>query len=80
MFACSDHGRPLLTLTVTGASYGQGSCVELDGGSYINRYSDNPVDLDALNTGGADFYLIRAVGRNARSTYAGPIWVKVQSP
>jgi hypothetical protein len=61
---------------VTGAAYGIEECFPKDGQSYINRFSDNPVDPATLNTGGADFYLVRVVGRNGRSAYAGPIWVE----
>ncbi|NHI91950.1 MAG: DUF3604 domain-containing protein [Candidatus Lokiarchaeota archaeon] len=43
---------------------------------YINRFSENPVDPDTLNTGGRDFYLIRISGFNHRTVYAGPIWVE----
>jgi hypothetical protein len=62
---------------VTGASYGVQNCVEINGKYYINIYSDNPIDPSKLNTGGADFYLIRVVGENGRFAYAGPIWVAV---
>jgi hypothetical protein len=61
--------------TVTGAAYSADECYHKDGKTYINRYSDNPVDSESLDTGGADFYLIRVVGANGRSAYAGPIWV-----
>jgi hypothetical protein len=61
---------------ITGTAYGSEECFRRNGGTTINRYSDNPVDPDSLNTGGADFYLIRVVGANGRSVYAGPIWVK----
>jgi hypothetical protein len=64
---------------VTGTSYGRENCVQDKGKTYINRYSDNPVNPDGLNTGGKDFYLIRVVGANGRSAYAGPIWVEVGS-
>jgi len=30
----------------------------------------------APRLGGADFYLVRVVGRNGRAAYAGPIWVE----
>lgn len=53
------------------------NCVQIDGKYYINIYSDNPIDPSKLNTGGADFYLIRVVGANGRIAYAGPIWVEV---
>jgi hypothetical protein len=62
---------------VTGTSYGLGNCVQVDGRYYINSYSDNPIDPTALNTSGADFYLLRVVGNNGRTAYAGPIWVEV---
>jgi hypothetical protein len=62
---------------VTGTTFRAGECFRENGNTYINRYSDNPVDPATLHTGGADFYLIRVVGRNGRSVYAGPIWVKV---
>jgi hypothetical protein len=60
---------------LAGATYGRESCVEVQGRWYINPYSDNPVDPDELDTGGADFYLVRVVGANGRCAYAGPIWV-----
>jgi hypothetical protein len=60
---------------LSGASYGRESCVEEEGRFYVNSYSDHPVDPEELNTGGADFYLVRVVGRNGRTAYAGPIWV-----
>ncbi len=44
--------------------------------NYINKYSDNPIDPNLLNTGGADFYIIRIVGDNGRYCSAGPIWVE----
>ncbi|UCF98365.1 MAG: DUF3604 domain-containing protein, partial [Spirochaetaceae bacterium] len=62
---------------VTGASYGREECFEDGGSFYINRYSDNPVEPHMLHTGGVDFYIVRVVGRNGRSAYAGPIWVEV---
>ncbi|WXG46922.1 MAG: DUF3604 domain-containing protein [Candidatus Atabeyarchaeum deiterrae] len=65
------------TAPVTGTSYGIGNCVLRDGHYYINQYSDNPIDPSTLNTGGADFYLIRVVGQNGRTAYSGPIWVEV---
>jgi hypothetical protein len=61
---------------ISGASYPRESCLEREGRWYINRYSDHPVDPEALNAGGADFYLVRVVGRNGRCAYAGPIWVE----
>ncbi|WXG44220.1 MAG: DUF3604 domain-containing protein [Promethearchaeati archaeon SRVP18_Atabeyarchaeia-1] len=65
------------TAPVAGTSYGVQNCVQIDGKYYINIYSDNPIDPSKLNTGGADFYLIRVVGANGRIAYAGPIWVEV---
>jgi hypothetical protein len=66
------------TTTVTGTSYAE-SCVLRNGQYYTNNYSDNPVNPLELNTGGADFYIVRIVGNNGRITYAGPIWVEVSS-
>ena len=65
------------TAPIAGTSYGIQNCVEINGKYYINIYSDNPIDPSKLNTGGADFYLIRVVGDNGRFVYAGPIWVQV---
>jgi hypothetical protein len=65
------------TAPVAGTSYGVQNCVLINGQYYINIYSDNPIDPNSLNTGGADFYLIRVVGANGRIAYAGPIWVEV---
>jgi hypothetical protein len=65
------------TVPITGTSYGVQNCVQANGKYYINIYSDNPIDPGALNTNGADFYLIRIVGANGRCAYAGPIWVEV---
>ncbi|MHA2079895.1 MAG: DUF3604 domain-containing protein [Candidatus Thorarchaeota archaeon] len=64
---------------ITGASYGPESCILVNGEYYINRYSDNPVDPNTLNTGGVDFYLIRVVGANGRFAYIGPIWIEISS-
>lgn len=66
------------TTAITGTSYTE-SCVLRNGQYYTNDYSDNPIDPLELNTGGADFYLIRVVANNGRITYAGPIWVEVSS-
>lgn len=63
------------TEPIVGASY-ESYCIEINGESYINGYSDNPVDPSTLNTGGSDYYLIRVVGDNGRTSYAGPIWVE----
>ncbi len=66
------------TSEITGTSYGNESCVYRDGEYYLNDYSDNPIeDPDSLNTGGADFYIIRVVGENKRYSYIGPIWVEM---
>jgi hypothetical protein len=65
------------TAPVAGTSYGVQNCVQIDGQYYINIYSDNPINPSTLNTGGADFYLIRVVGQNGRTAYAGPLWVEV---
>ncbi len=63
--------------TITGASYDD--CIlGSDGNYYINDQSENPTDPATLNTGGMDFYTIRVVGANGRTSYIGPIWV--QSP
>lgn len=64
---------------VSGATYGAQECFRQDGKTYINSFSDKPVDPQSLNTGGADYYLIRVVGANGRSAYAGPIWVEIGS-
>jgi hypothetical protein len=61
----------------TGTSYSQESRVLVNREYYINKYSDNPIELGTLNTGGADFYLIRVVGADGRFAYIGPIWVEV---
>jgi hypothetical protein len=60
--------------TITGTSYDD--CIHgSDGNYYINGQSDTPVDPSTLNTGGMDFYAIRVVGANGRTSYIGPIWV-----
>jgi hypothetical protein len=65
------------TSTITGASYND--CIQgSDSNNYINDQSENPIDPTTLNTGGMDFYTIRVVGANGRTSYIGPIWV--QSP
>jgi hypothetical protein len=61
---------------ITGTSYTD-CCVLRNGQYYINNYSENPIDPLELNTGGADFYLIRVVANNGRVSYIGPIWVEV---
>jgi len=59
---------------INGTSYNES--IESGGNYYINKYSDNPIDPLTLNTNGADFYLVRVVGNNGRTTYLGPIWVE----
>jgi hypothetical protein len=77
--------QPLVNITyldseaVTGTSYGPESCVLVNGEYFINKYSDNPIDPNTLNTSGVDFYLIRVVGVNGRYAYIGPIWVEVST-
>ena len=60
---------------ITGTSYDD-SIEKDDGLSYINDMSTNPVDPSTLSTGGADYYSIRLVGANGRTSYIGPIWVQ----
>jgi hypothetical protein len=60
---------------ITGASYDE-SIEKDDGLFYINNNSLNPVDPTQLTTGGADYYTIRVVGANGRTSYIGPIWVE----
>lgn len=64
---------------VTGAEYGFDKCMQKDGTYYINAYSDQPVDPAELNTGGADFYIIRTVSAGGREAYIGPMWVSVEN-
>ncbi|MHA2296086.1 MAG: DUF3604 domain-containing protein [Candidatus Hodarchaeales archaeon] len=61
---------------IVGANYGRESSIQREGNWYINEYSDNSADPDTLNTNGIDFYLIRIVGRNGRTSFIGPIWVQ----
>ena len=58
---------------ITGTSYN--SSIESDGNYYINDHSENPIDPATLNTQGMDYYAIRIVGANGRTSYIGPIWV-----
>lgn len=58
---------------ITGTAYT--STVERDGHFYLNAESDKPIDPATLNTNGADFYIVRVVGANARMTTIGAIWV-----
>jgi hypothetical protein len=60
---------------ITGTSYDEG--IQVGGKWYINEFSDQAVDPNTLNTDGADFYIVRVVGANGRTSYAGPIWVEV---
>jgi hypothetical protein len=60
---------------IEGASYAK-SCIKIGDNYFINSYSENPIDPSTLNTGGSDFYLVRVVGANGRTSYAGPIWVE----
>ncbi|MHA2295071.1 MAG: DUF3604 domain-containing protein [Candidatus Hodarchaeales archaeon] len=71
-----SHVSYIDTSPVTGTSYGEEECFKQGESYYLNRYSDNPVDPNILNTDGSDFYLIRVVGENGRTSYIGPIWVK----
>jgi len=64
------------TELITGTSFTERCIQKPDGKYYINEYSDNPINPNLLNTGGADFYLIRILGDNGRYCYAGPIWVE----
>jgi hypothetical protein len=64
------------TALITGTSFTDKCIQKSDGKYYINDYSDNPINPALLNTGRADFYLIRIVGDNGRYCYAGPIWVE----
>jgi len=60
--------------TISGTSYDD--CIQgSDGSYYINDESENPIDPSTLNTSGMDFYAIRVVGANGRTSYIGPIWV-----
>jgi len=60
--------------TITGTSY-DGYILGEDGNYYINERSTNPIDPASLNTDGMDYYAIRVVGANGRTSYIGPIWV-----
>ncbi len=63
------------TDAIMGATF-EPYCIERDGNYYINSFSDNSIDPTSLNTNGFDFYIIRIVGDNGRTSYAGPIWVE----
>ncbi|MHA1288418.1 MAG: hypothetical protein ACTSPB_13525, partial [Candidatus Thorarchaeota archaeon] len=75
-----DAALPTGTVTISdidaigGTSYDE--CIEVsDGNNYINNHSQNPIDPSTLNTQGMDYYAIRIVGANGRTSYIGPIWV-----
>jgi len=82
LFYTQTISTPIANLTfldtelITGTSFTNNCIQKADGKYYINEYSDNPINPDLLNTGGADFYVIRIVGDNGRCCYAGPIWVE----
>ena len=60
--------------TITGTSYE--SCIQdSDGHYYINHRSQNPIDPSMLHTNGMDYYALRVVGNNGRTSYIGSIWV-----
>jgi hypothetical protein len=59
---------------LAGASY-EGYVQGEDGNYYINDLSSTPIDPATLNTGGMDYYTIRIVCANGRTSYIGPIWV-----
>jgi hypothetical protein len=79
-----DISRPVASVTiideepVAGAEYGFEKCIEINGEYYINKYSDQPVDPSKLNTGGADFYIIRTVSSGGREAYIGPFWISAE--
>jgi hypothetical protein len=60
--------------TITGTSYNH--CIERNGNFYINQYSDNPIDPNSLNTNGFDYYIVRIVGLNGRTSFIGPLYVE----
>ncbi|TFG11762.1 DUF3604 domain-containing protein [Candidatus Thorarchaeota archaeon] len=59
---------------ITGANYT--SSISKEDGDYIHEYSQDPVDVSILNTGGNDFYFIRIVFDTGRVCVIGPIWVE----
>ncbi|MGY5874237.1 MAG: DUF3604 domain-containing protein [Candidatus Thorarchaeota archaeon] len=59
---------------ITGTSYND-TIQDAEGNYYINERSENPIVPSTLNTGGSDYYTIRIVGANGRTSYIGPIWV-----
>ncbi len=60
---------------INGTSYTES--IQIDGDWFINQYSDQAINPLNLTTKGADFYVLRIVGANGRTSYAGPIWVEV---
>ncbi|MEJ2277143.1 MAG: DUF3604 domain-containing protein [Candidatus Lokiarchaeota archaeon] len=60
---------------ISGTSF-ESNCIFKNGKWYINSYSDNPIDPTSLNTNGFDYYLVRVIGDNGRTSYIGPIWVE----
>ncbi|MHA2208405.1 MAG: DUF3604 domain-containing protein [Candidatus Thorarchaeota archaeon] len=60
--------------SITGTSYDD-YILGSDGNHYINDQSENPIDPTTLNTDGMDYYAVRIVGANGRTSYIGPIWV-----
>lgn len=61
------------TEEITGTSYD--SCIEKDGKYYIHKDSIQEVDPSELNTGGQDYYYLRAEFSNDGIAWIGPIWV-----
>jgi hypothetical protein len=82
LFYSQMISSPLVNITIidteliTGTSFTENCIQKSDGNYYINKYSNNPIDPNLLNTNGADFYILRIVGDNGRYCYAGPIWVE----
>lgn len=82
LFTSQFISSPIVNITIldtdliTGTSFTEKCIQKPDGNYYINKYSDNPIDPNTLNTSGADFYVLRIVGDNGRYCYAGPIWVE----
>ncbi|MBN2154172.1 MAG: hypothetical protein JW839_22145 [Candidatus Lokiarchaeota archaeon] len=72
-------GSPMVNWTVvddapaTGTSYDH--CVQkADGLWYVHEHSLSPVDPAVLNTGGADYYYVRATDTLGGAAWMGPIW------
>ncbi|TXT64844.1 MAG: conserved membrane protein of unknown function [Promethearchaeota archaeon] len=76
-----DISAPVANITISdtepieGVSFEE-YCIERNGNFYINQYSNNPINPSTLNTQGFDYYLIRVIGDNGRTSYTGPIWVE----